>query len=146
MPQRQLTTYQGVILQARAFRAIRTFMIETLKDYNLTLTEWLMIGVVVDAGREGVRISDLAENLGVEMPVITNLVKRAEASGWVTHAVDKNDKRAKRIYSTTSSRQKACNIEGELQRATGAWLKDLDASKLEGYMTTVGTLAVKELP
>jgi len=146
MPHRQLTTYQAVILQARAYRTVRTFMVETLRNYGLTLTEWLMIGVVVDTNRDGARISDLAEVLGVELPVITNLVKRAELTGWVTRTTDTTDKRAKRIISTMEGREKACDIEGELQTATGTWLKDLDVSMLDGYLTTVGTLAVKEVP
>lgn len=146
MPQRQLTTYQAVILQARAYRTIRTFMVDTLKNYGLTLTEWLMIGVVVDTHRDGTRISDLADILGVELPVVTNLVKRAEATGWVTRTTDTNDRRAKRIISTMEGREKACDIEGELQVATGAWLKDLDISMLDGYLATVGTLAAKEIP
>ena len=146
MPHRQLTTYQAVILQARAYRTIRTFMVDILKRYNLTLTEWLMIGFVVDTNRNGARISDLADVLGVEMPVITNLVNRAEKTGWVTRSVDPDDKRAKRIVSTMEGREKACDIEGELQAATGDWLKDLDISMLDAYLSIVSSLATKQVP
>lgn len=104
-----------------------------------------MIGFVVDTNRDGARISDLAEVLGVELPVITNLVNRAEATGWVTRTTDTADKRAKRIISTMEGREKACDIEGELQAATGTWLKDLDVSMLDGYMNIVSTLATRDI-
>ena len=146
MPYRQLTTYQVVISQARAFRTLRNFLVETLKQYDLTLTEWLMIGRVVDTAGKGVRISELAEELGVEMPVITNLVNRAEKTGWVIRITDPDDKRAKRIYSTKEGGQKACDIEGDIRRETSVWLNDLDPVKLEGYLTVIGALAAKPLP
>lgn len=143
MPHRQLTTYQAVISQARAFRALRTFMADTLKRYDLTLTEWLMIGSVVDTAGKGIRISELADLLGVEMPVITNLVNRAEKTGWVTRLSDPDDKRAKLVYSTKEGGQKACDIEGDIRSATSEWLNDLDPEQLLGYLTVVGALAAK---
>lgn len=146
MPHRQLTTYQVVISQARAFRTLRGFLTEFLKQYNLTLTEWLMIGRVVDSLSDGVRISDLAIELGVEMPVITNLVNRAEKTGWVQRVVDVEDKRAKRIYATKEGGEKTCRIEGEIRQATAIWLGDIDATKLEAYLGVVGALAAKTLP
>lgn len=146
MPQRQLTTYQAVISQARAFRTLRAFMVETLKQHDLTLTEWLLIGSVLDAGRKGARVSDLADTLGVEMPVITNLTNRAVTSGWLTRVTDVDDRRAKRIQATREGGERACDIEGVLRKATSAWLDDLDTANLEGYLTVVGALSAKELP
>lgn len=118
-------------------------MVETLKNYDLTLTEWLMIGMVIDKGLKGVRITELAETLGVELPVVTNLVNRAEATGWVTRSIDALDRRAKRVIPTMEGGEKACNIEGALRKATSEWLNDLDPKMLEGYLTVVGDLANK---
>ena len=145
MPHRQLTTYQGVIAQARAFRALRAFMSESLQRHHLTITEWLMIGTVVDTSGKGIRISELAEILGVEMPVITNLVNRAEKSGWVTRLPDPNDKRAKLVFSTKEGGIKACDIEGEIRSATTAWLDGLSPEELLVYLNVVGALAAKPL-
>ena len=146
MPHRQLTTYQAVISQARAFRTLRSFMSDILKQYDLTITEWLLIGSVVDTAGMGIRISELAELLGVEMPVVTNLVNRAEKTGWVTRLADDKDKRAKRVYSTKDGGKKACDIEGEIREATAGWLDGLEASDLLTYMNVVGALAAKPLP
>ncbi len=146
MPQRQLTTYQAVISQARAFRNLRSFLVETLKEHDLTLTEWLMIGSVIDGGKDGVRVSELADTLGVEMPVITNLTNRAVATGWVTRVVDPTDRRAKRIRATQEGGQKTCDIEGILREATATWLDDIDVTMLKDYLTIVGLLANKDIP
>lgn len=143
MPYRQLTTYQAVIAQARAYRTLRSFMVETLKKHDLTLTEWLMIGTIIDAGKVGVRVSDLAETLGVEMPVITNLTNRAVDGDWVTRTVDSIDRRSKRIVATNHGSERACVIEGELRHETSDWLKDLDPEMLKGYLFVVDELSSK---
>lgn len=146
MPYRQLTTYQAVITQARAYRTLRSFMVETLRKYDLTLTEWLMIGSVIDAGKDGTRISELADVLGVEMPVITNLVNRAVKDGWVTRVTDKTDRRSKRISATRLGGEKACVIEGELRAETKDWLSNLDSDMVGGYLAVVAELSLRSSP
>ena len=143
MPQRKLTTYQAVISQARAFRVLRSFMTDVLQKYDITMTEWLMIGSALDKGAEGIRVSELAKTLGVEMPVITNLVHKAVAGGWVTSAIDTDDKRAKKIAVTEYCIEQACAIEGELLEGTKSWLDGVDKHMLKGYFEVVDALARK---
>lgn len=145
MPYRKLTTYQAVIAQARAYRKIRSFMEITLKPYDLTITEWLIIGLTIDAGPDGIRISNLAKALGVEMPVITNLVQKATATRWLRRIEDKQDKRARRVVMTHAGLEKSCVIEGELLKASDPWLKDIDKSCLQGYFSVISSLSRKEL-
>lgn len=144
MPYRQITTYQAVISQARAFRALRSFLSTILAQHDLTMTEWLVLGSLVDEGKDGLKMTDLADSLGVEIPVITNLINKAEASGYVTRTVDVNDKRVKRVRATKEFGQMACDIEGELRLKTREWLDGLDPAMLQGYLTVIGALSQKE--
>lgn len=143
MPHRQLTTYQELINQSKSYRTLRNFMAVTLDSYGLTLTEWLVIGCAVDAGPNGIKLSDVAKELDVEIPMITNLVKRAVSTKWIVRVVDKDDKRAKRIIMTKSGLEEACNIEGELKKRTAQWLDDIDKQTLKGYYTVVAALSEK---
>lgn len=143
MPHRQLTTYQEVISQSRSYRTLRNFMAVTLDDYGLTITEWLVIGLAIDAGQKGVKISCVARELGVEIPVVTNLVNRAATTKWVTKVADDKDKRAKRIVMTKQGLEEACKIEGELKNRTAKWLDDIDKDTLKGYYTVVAALSDK---
>lgn len=144
MPYRQLTTYQAVISQARAYRALKNFMADNLKNYGLTMTEWLLIGRIIDSGTCGVRITELAELLGVELPVVTNLVNKAEKDGWVKKITDTQDRRAKLVMSTKRGGEKACDIEGELRKATKIWLKDASPEMIKGYFVIIGALSQKD--
>lgn len=143
MPQRELTTYQAVIAQARAFRALKTHMATILSSHNLTMTEWLMIGSVIDCGTRGARVSEIAAMLGVELPVITNLVHKARKAGWVVSVADPDDKRSKRIVATEFAVDKAQGIECELREGTKKWISGLDRGQLTGYFAVVRALAEK---
>lgn len=146
MSYRQITTYQTVIAQAKAYRKVRAFMDITLRPYGLTITEWLIIGVTIDAGPNGIRISDVAKTLGVEMPVITNLVHKATQAGWLRRIEDKEDKRVRRVVMTHAGLDKACDIEGELKTATAPWLKNIDSASIKGYYEVITELAEKDIP
>ncbi len=137
----QLTTYQAVIAQSRAFRALRTFMSTTLLRHNLTMTQWLMLGMIVDAKEAGVRVSDLADVLGVEMPVVTNLVNRAEQAGQIRRVADDTDKRSRRIVVTPEFAECICAIEGELQHEAQQWMCGLSRQDMDGYFAIVEALA-----
>lgn len=144
MPQAKLTSYQSVIAQARAFRALRSFMGQVLQSHDLTVTEWLIVGMVIDHGPKGARVSELAHALGVEMPVVTNLVHKAIASGWLHSVADSGDKRAKRIVATTKGMDEACDIEGALTARTRVWMSEVTEETLDEYFTVVSTLADKD--
>lgn len=146
MQRRQITTYQTVITQTIAYRKVRSFMDITLHPYGLTITEWLIIGTTIDAGPAGIRISELAQTLGVEMPVITNLVHKASNAGWLRRIEDSQDKRAKRIVMTHKGLIKSCDIEGELLKTTKEWIKDIDIDSFKGYHKVIKLLAEKQIP
>lgn len=146
VPYRQITTYQTVIAQARAYRKVRSFMDKTLKPYNLTITEWLIIGTAIDAGPTGIRISDLAKTLGVEMPVVTNLVHKATNTSWLRRIEDPEDKRARRVVMTHMGLEKACDIEGELKKATAPWLKGISIDSIKGFYDVIGELSARDVP
>lgn len=146
MPYRQITTYQTVIDQARAYRKVRSFMDKTLKPYDLTITEWLIIGTAIDAGPTGIRISEIAKALGVEMPVVTNLVHKATNTRWLRRIKDPEDKRARRVVMTHMGLEKACDIEGELKKATAPWLKDIPADSIKGFYDVITELAIRDVP
>ena len=51
------------------------------------------------------RVSDLAELLGIDTPSVTRKVQQLERLGYVTSVTDPDDKRAKRISLTRSWRE-----------------------------------------
>ena len=67
------------------------------------------------------RITDLAEMLGVDTPTVTRKVQQLERDGLVVRQTDPDDRRASRIRLTPSGRR---TIE-RVRRARRAWLEQL---------------------
>jgi DNA-binding MarR family transcriptional regulator len=86
---------------------------------------------------EPLRVTDLAEVLGVDTPTVTRKVQQLERDGLVTRQSDPDDRRASRIRLTPAGRR---TIE-RVRRARRAWLERLlqswdddDLSELAGLL------------
>jgi DNA-binding MarR family transcriptional regulator len=79
----------------------------------------------LSAGGDPLRVTDLAEMLGVDTPTVTRKVQQLERDGLVVRQTDPDDRRASRIRLTAAGRR---TLE-RVQRARRAWLEQL----LEGW-------------
>jgi DNA-binding MarR family transcriptional regulator len=70
---------------------------------------------------ESLRVTDLAETLGVDTPTVTRKVQQLERDGMVVRQSDPEDRRASRIRLTPAGRR---TIE-RVRRARRAWLDRL---------------------
>lgn len=95
-----VTTYQAGVLQASASRALRLFCNEVLKPYGITKRQWLVIGLAIDAGKDGAKTADLARQLDMTPRSLTSLLTTLE-------------KRKKIIYKSSS--QKTVTIHPDFQ-------------------------------
>jgi len=111
----ELTTYQTIVLQSRAHRAIKSYLTQLLKQHGLTMMQWSIIGLVADAGDEGVRISDLAKVLDTSLAFITTSVNVLEAKSFVARAGHNLDNRAKLVRLTPEFAPKVKKIEEDLE-------------------------------
>ncbi len=139
-----LPTYHACILQARAYRTLRLFMSAELQEYDLTMMEWVLLGLTSSKDSEGHSTTELAEILDVGLPLITNMVDRVEKMGLVARKRDAHDKRSKRIFATSRGRVLADHIELKIREDMKEWLCNVEREDLEGYVKTMSILATKD--
>jgi DNA-binding MarR family transcriptional regulator len=75
----------------------------------------------LSAKGDSLRVTDLAEILGVDTPTVTRKVQQLERNGMVVRQTDPDDRRASRIRLTPGGRR---TIE-RVRRARRAWLEEL---------------------
>ena len=92
----------------------------------------------LSAQGDALRVTDLAEILGVDTPTVTRKVQQLEREGMVVRQTDPDDGRASRIRLTPAGRR---TIE-RVRRARRAWLEallqeweDEDLSTLAGLLS-----------
>lgn len=139
----ELPTFQACVLQARAYRTLRLFMSSQLKKYNLTMMEWVLLGIS-NSNTDGYTTTELSEILDVGLPLVTNMVDRVSDMGLVKRVRDTKDARTKRIFATAAGSALAEKVEYTLRTTMKDWLYDVDRQVLTGYIKTMAILASKD--
>lgn len=110
-----ITTYHAGATQAYVNRNLQKVCDVILKPFGITKMQWLIIGNVLDGGKDGVRISDLAERLGTNMPYLTNAINLLESRGILTRTEHTSDNRSKLIVVRDDFAAKCPEIEAALR-------------------------------
>lgn len=112
---RVVTTYQAGVMQAMTHRILQRHCDDILKTYGITKMQWLIIGTVLDAGSEGVRITDLSETVGTNLPYLTNTINVLEARKYLTRRTHSSDSRAKMVCIDSDFAKQCQEIENTLR-------------------------------
>ncbi len=113
-------------------------MVRTLKNHDLTSAEWSLLGLVSDETKNGgIRVSDLARMLDVEVSFVTTMVKKLIKKGYFEHAYDEDDGRVRLILGTDKCHLKVVEIERHMRQEMKLWLKDIKPKELVHYINVL---------
>ncbi len=140
------TTYDIGLIQARGYRTLKQMTAAVLKPEGLTTAEWAIIGII-SHHKNGVRSTEVAETLGVQPPLVSRLIVKAESSGWII-VEQGEDKREKILSLSKKGKANITRIEDEVRRNLTPLLKGVSPRDLAGYLKTLALLSEnsKDLP
>lgn len=130
-----VTTYQSGVAQASAFRVVKRYTAQALREYNLTCMQWFTIGTILDAGTKGIRLSDLAKKLDTTLAYMTTTINLLESRGIVCKKAHRYDARTK-LVSIENSYKKTCRvIEKDLREKLRELLyQNIEHEELQNYV------------
>lgn len=134
-----LTTYDMGLLQAKAFRILKNRTTDILKPYDISTVDWAMLGLLSQK-LEGVGVMQLAGELGVEAPFVTELVKNLEKKGLVQKRVLETDKRNKSIVLTKAGERFVEKTEEVVRGKIKGLLSGSSISDILGYRKVLKTI------
>jgi MarR family transcriptional regulator, transcriptional regulator for hemolysin len=105
-------------------RLLRTFADHKARRYGQTRAQWAVLLRL--ERREGLKQSDLAEDLDIQPITLTRLVDRLCENGLIERRADPNDRRAKRLYLTAAARPLLDRIEKQVEELGEVVLAGLD--------------------
>lgn len=111
----KVTTYQSGVVQSRAWRTIKRLTDDWLKGYGITTAQWIVIGMVYDSGKKGIRITDLAKQTDTTLSFLTHTVNLLESKSILTRIEHVTDSRAKMVRVADSYMKTCKGIELELR-------------------------------
>src|SRR3954463_11473438 len=94
-------------------RLLRTYADQKARRFGQTRAQWAVLLRL--ERREGLKQSDLAEDLDIQPITLTRLVDRPWESGLIERRADPNDRRAKRLYLTAAARPLLDHISQQVE-------------------------------
>ena len=119
--------------EARVFEAVRTAGFDDLTLAQSRICQRL--------NREGIRVTDIAEQAGVTKQTAGALVDELEATGYVTRRPDPADARARLVVLTDRGEKLCATAAAEIAKVEADWRAHLGADDLRRAACGAGVAA-----
>ena len=133
------TTYQIGLMHTKLNRLLKQRTTRSLEGTNINPPEWAMLGVLYDA-KKGMRLSNLAEELGVEASFVTTMTKSLTKRDLVMIQSDPDDNRAKEVTLTTIGKTFVESTERQLRDAMRPLVGKISIRNLLSYFSVLHSL------
>ncbi|MGH7195155.1 MAG: MarR family winged helix-turn-helix transcriptional regulator [Candidatus Saccharimonadales bacterium] len=125
-------TYLISGVQTRAYKILRLHVYEVLSKHDLTPTCWSMLGCIVEA-HNGIRLAEVAANLGVKAPLITMLANDLTGRGLIKRVPHHSDKRAKLLVMMPAGKKLVKTVEQALYDHLNQLLQGVSNQDMAAY-------------
>jgi|GEM_PF-1178892 len=129
----------GAALQMIAHKKIQSQIKTVLEEYDLNLTQWLIISRLKEV-HEGLRTTDLARFMHVEVPLVTMMSRPLRSRGLITSEVQMPDKREKLLQVTTSAKKIVAAVEETLQKQLATMIKGVSQRDMQSYFKVLNNI------
>lgn len=129
-------TFEQALLQTVAYRGIRETVGKVLDSYDLNVAQWIILGLLSRSSGQ-LRITDIAHQLRVEDPLVTNLLRPLVGNGLVASTPHRSDKRARVLSLTPKGDKLITKIEPELAKRLASVEACASPADWETYFATL---------
>jgi DNA-binding MarR family transcriptional regulator len=137
------TSYTVLGAKIKAYRATKNVVSKALKQFDITILEWLAIGSLATKDSAG-SVSYIARTLDVSMPFATRLISILQRKGLVLRSINAADKRGRTLDLTPKAEQLLTNSEPLVRAALKEWLSPIDRADVAAYIRTLLTVTKLE--
>jgi len=138
-----MNTYEMCLLHARSDRALRGSIASRLEKLNITMMEWLLLGVIKQSGAKGLSMSDIAQSLHVTLPQVTALVNKLLPLKLIKQKSANADRRSRLVSLTSKGELVLEEAHGLLEAAYEDLFDGLDNTDKDGYIKTLTKISEK---
>lgn len=117
-------------------RLLRTYADQKARRHGMTRAQWAVLLRL--ERREGLKQSDLAEDLDIQPITLTRLVDRLCDNGLIERRPDPNDRRAKRLYLKPAARPLLDRIAEQVEVLAGTVLAGIEPAAIGAMLAQLG--------
>jgi DNA-binding MarR family transcriptional regulator len=134
-------TYKAALIQSQAYRALNNFMIKFLTDYDLSLSEWKLLGHLTETDR--ITPAEISALLSIRPPITSRLLGILEEKKLLKRSDSQKDSRTKFVNITPRGQKLVQKIEKALRPMMKRYLSDVDLKDLDAYVKILSQIATK---
>ena len=123
-----IKTYELIRLQGKSYRFIKNHVNDALSKGKFSALEWGILGLLYE-NSEGLRYIEIAKNIGVEPPFITELVSKLLVQNLIHSKDSEKDKRAKVVSLSEKGRKLVASVEKNLEDGLLSKFADISSGK-----------------
>jgi DNA-binding MarR family transcriptional regulator len=133
--------YEICLLHAQSDRALRALIADRLNGMNITMMEWLLLGVVANGKSSGLTMSEIAEALHVTLPQVTALVNKLLPLKLIKQKSASTDRRSRVVTITSKGQLTLDDANKTLDKAMEEWFDGLSTDQRTSYSAVLKQLA-----
>lgn len=119
-------------------RMVRAWADKEAARYGITRAQWAVLAKV--ERNEGMKQSELAEQMEMQPITLTRLIDKLGDAGWIERRSDETDRRVNRLYLKKAARpllSKLAGLRSELTATALEGINPTDASRLLAQLETI---------
>lgn len=134
-----ISTYGAAALQMITYKKLQGKINSVLKQYGLNMTQWIILGRLRENSK-GLRTTDLARFIHVEVPLITMVSQPLLGRGLINTSRASNDKRAKLLKVTDRANELMEDVENRLQNQFEDFMSGVSSQEKNTYFKVLQTM------
>jgi DNA-binding MarR family transcriptional regulator len=119
-------------------RLVRAYADREASRYGITRAQWAVLAKVERF--EGMKQTELAEQMEMQPITLTRLVDRLCDAGWIERRDDETDRRVNRLYLRKAARPLLAKLSGLRSELTEAALEGIGATDAQRLLTQLETV------
>lgn len=137
----RMNMYDICLLHARSDRSLRSFVATHLEKAQITMMEWLLLGVIASGSSKGVSMSDIAKALHVTLPQVTALVNKLLPLKLVKQKSASSDRRSRLVTLTNKGELVLSDAGAQLDTAKKQLFNGMSEQQIQDYVLVLQRMA-----
>lgn len=138
----QTSVIEILLIYSRADRTLRSLLANQFEKYNITMMEWLLLGVLSRGSRDdGLSISAVARELDVTLPQVTALMTGLVKKKLVRLRTLKRDRRSRYAVLSAKGEDVLSQSEEAVSSVMWRWPQAVTPGQMTAYFKTLKAIA-----
>lgn len=130
------------LLYRQSYRVLNHVVANVLNKFEITPLEWAFLSAIYYSNE--ITVTELANLLGVETPMITQLANQDKIKTLILIKKSKDDKRVRTLSVNAKAKRMLAKLEKELDAVLNDFFSGVDQKDIDAHLRVLAHIASKD--